>query len=70
MANLNNLYLHFHPNNKYNKPCIGDRDVNPGILIKIKKKTHSDDGNNIDYEVLGVSTINYKFNREFFSVLF
>lgn len=64
VANLNNLHLHFHPNNKYNKPCVGDKDANPGILMKIKKKMNANDENEVDYEIIGVATVNYKFNRK------
>lgn len=66
MVNSSNLNLYFHPDNKYNKPCIGDRDANPGLLIKINSKSASDNENKIDFEVVGVTTVNYKFNREFY----
>lgn len=66
MSNLGNLNLHFHPENKYNKPCIADRDMNPGVLIKIK--TTSNVNTEIDYDVLGVVTTNLKFNRMYYEL--
>lgn len=61
------LELRFHPNNKYNKPCSADRDMNPGILIRVKHTpTKSQpNGSKYDYEVVGVTSINFKFNRNY-----
>lgn len=66
------LELHFHPNNKYNKPCSADRDMNPGILIKVDcDSTNSQEnsmelnGSKYDYEVMGVTSLNFKFNRNY-----
>lgn len=59
------MYLNFHPENRYNRPCVADKDMNPGILIKIKTKTNSNQETLIDYDVLGVATMNFKFNRKF-----
>ncbi|XP_018567955.1 general transcription factor 3C polypeptide 5 isoform X2 [Anoplophora glabripennis] len=59
------LELRFHPNNKYNKPCSADRDTNPGILIRVKHaptKSQLDEPK-YDYEVIGVTSLNFKFNR-------
>jgi hypothetical protein len=65
--------LHFHPENKYNKACVADKDFKPGILIKVKKSSFrtrpscSDDPScnepKFDYTVEGVSVINFSFNR-------
>jgi hypothetical protein len=68
------LELHFHPENKYNKACVADKDFKPGILIKVKKSSFrtrpscSDDPScnepKFDYTVEGVSVINFSFNRK------
>lgn len=65
-SGLANLELHFHPENNYNKPCIADKDINPGILLHIKTRIDSNDQTITDYDVIGVTTMNYKFNRMFF----
>ncbi|RZB39524.1 general transcription factor 3C polypeptide 5 [Asbolus verrucosus] len=67
------LELHFHPENKYNRPCLADKDFRPGILLKVKKnspetqpscsKDQACDGIKYDYVVEGVSVINFSFNR-------
>ncbi|KAJ8918182.1 hypothetical protein NQ315_014048 [Exocentrus adspersus] len=64
------LELHFHPDNKYNKPCVADKDSNPGILLRIENvdvKSQKDGDNSstrkYKYEVIGVTTANFKFNR-------
>ncbi|CAH0556532.1 unnamed protein product [Brassicogethes aeneus] len=50
------LELRFHPKNKFNKSTVGERDFNPGLLIKINQNT-------LEYEVVGSTVINFTFNR-------
>ncbi|KAJ8970319.1 hypothetical protein NQ317_017555 [Molorchus minor] len=66
----NKLELRFHIDNKYNKPCSADRDLSPGILIKIKPDlTESSNTNKsirdvqYSYEIVGLASLNFKFNR-------
>ncbi|CAH1118046.1 unnamed protein product [Phaedon cochleariae] len=54
----NKLDIRFHPMNIYNKPCTGDRDTAPGILIKVIKR-----GDKLDYDIFGVTSLNYTFNK-------
>lgn len=69
MSNRSNLFVNFHPENKYNRPSVADKDLNPGILVKIKIKTNSNHETVLDYDVLGVAKINFKFNRKFVIIL-
>ncbi|KAL1512478.1 hypothetical protein ABEB36_002063 [Hypothenemus hampei] len=55
----NKLELSFHPKSQYIKGCIGDVDRSLGILIKAQKLLNGD----ISYDVIGVSDMNFKFNR-------
>ncbi|KAJ8945313.1 hypothetical protein NQ318_003613 [Aromia moschata] len=65
----NKLELHFHPDNKFNKPCVADRDLNPGVLIRVRSTP--EEQNNLEkgangqchYDIIGITTLNFKFNR-------
>lgn len=43
--------------------------MDPGILLHIKTTLDSHNKTVIDYDVIGVTTINYKFNRKFYYCL-
>lgn len=66
MSNLGNLNLHFHPENKYNKPCVADKDMNPGFLVRIKTNSSLGNESEIDYDIVGAVTTNLKFNRKYY----
>lgn len=69
VSNLGNLNLHFHPENKYNRACIADKDMNSGLLIKMKTNYCSNNETVINYDIIGVVTANLKFNRKFYYLL-
>ncbi|XP_023023498.2 general transcription factor IIIC subunit l(2)37Cd [Leptinotarsa decemlineata] len=52
------LELHFHPENKYNKPSFADRDLNPGLLVRVKESQGK-----VDYDIVGYTGVNFKFNK-------
>lgn len=73
----NRLELRFRPDNFHCKPAIADKDMRPGILIKVKvpkNRNESEKDNNhnggLDYEVVGVTVMNFNFNRKTFGCSF
>lgn len=62
-----NLELNFHPDNYYNKPCIAERDFSSGILIKVTtSKDQATNESKVDYEVIGATCTNFKFNSKLY----
>lgn len=76
------LELRFHPKNIYCKPCVADRDYKPGVLLKVKirrpkvnpkeeagpsRAPSASKTTVTGYEVVGVTAMNFHFNRESFN---
>lgn len=59
----NKLQLRFHPDSPYNKSTVAERNSHAGILLKITQRTERDSLNSYDFKVVGVTTINFHFNR-------
>ena len=60
--------MKFKPEDIHCKPIISDLDKSPGILLKLNVKQAS--GNegmkepDIDYNVVGITALNYSFNSK------
>lgn len=53
--------MHFHPQNKFNKGVLADRDTNPYLLLKVTQ-TNGGGEKKYDYEIVGITVLNFVFN--------
>lgn len=62
-----NLELNFRPTSLYSKPSVSEKDTKPLLLVKVryKKSEENEKATNevIDYNVVGMSALSFKFNR-------
>ncbi|XP_076256057.1 general transcription factor IIIC subunit l(2)37Cd [Rhynchophorus ferrugineus] len=55
------LELKFHPNSHFNKGCVADKEVNVGILVKVREDNTTSE--NCSYEIINATDVNFRFNR-------